>query len=115
MLLLDCDVILARDPTFMFSSPGFVKHGNWFWGDVWGEGLFDDKVFEYVGELYAAYAMRRPHAACLLPRALDGPDHHQICGSGVLAYAHAQRPTSVLGPTRLGHKCHQHVCLGRYA
>jgi alpha 1,2-mannosyltransferase len=49
VLLLDCDVILAKDPTFMFDSPGFVKHGNWFWGDVWGTGLIKDKVFSYVG------------------------------------------------------------------
>jgi hypothetical protein len=49
-MLLDCDVVLARDPDIMFSSQGYRQYGNSFWGDIYGEGMFQDKAFGYVGE-----------------------------------------------------------------
>jgi hypothetical protein len=49
--LLDCDVILRRDPAFMFDAPLFRERGNYFWGDIYGVGMVKDEVFKYVGEL----------------------------------------------------------------
>lgn len=49
--LLDCDVILRRDPAFMFDAPLFRERGNYFWGDIYGTGMVKDEVFPYVGEL----------------------------------------------------------------
>jgi hypothetical protein len=48
--LLDCDVILRRDPAFMFDAPLFRERGNYFWGDIYGVGMVKDEVFAYVGE-----------------------------------------------------------------
>ncbi|WIA31646.1 hypothetical protein OEZ86_002526 [Tetradesmus obliquus] len=47
--LLDCDVILRRDPAFMFDAPLFRERGNYFWGDIYGTGMVKDEVFPYVG------------------------------------------------------------------
>jgi hypothetical protein len=50
-LLLDCDVVPMRDPTYMFEAPEFRQSGNYFWGDIYGEGMFKDEAFDYVGRL----------------------------------------------------------------
>jgi hypothetical protein len=47
--LLDCDVILRRDPAFMFDAPLFRERGNYFWGDIYGTGMVKAEVFAYVG------------------------------------------------------------------
>jgi hypothetical protein len=49
VLLLDCDVVPMRDPSYMFDAPEFRKNGNYFWGDIYGEGMFKDEAFDYVG------------------------------------------------------------------
>jgi hypothetical protein len=49
VLLLDCDVVPMRDPTYMFDAPEFRQNGNYFWGDIYGEGMFKDEAFDYIG------------------------------------------------------------------
>lgn len=48
-LLLDCDVVLMRDPSYLFDAPEFVASGNSFWGDIYGDGMFKDEAYGYVG------------------------------------------------------------------
>lgn len=36
VLLLDCDVVPMRDPSYMFDAPEFRQAGNYFWGDIYG-------------------------------------------------------------------------------
>jgi hypothetical protein len=36
VLLLDCDVVAMRDPSYMFDAPEFRQAGNYFWGDIYG-------------------------------------------------------------------------------
>lgn len=50
-MLLDCDVVLRRDPAYMFDAPRYKERGNYFWGDIYGAGMVNDAVFEYVGAL----------------------------------------------------------------
>lgn len=50
VLLLDADVVPMRDPAYLFDDPQYRKDGNYFWGDIYGEGMFDDKALDYVGE-----------------------------------------------------------------
>lgn len=50
VLLLDCDVVLMRDPAYLFDTPGFKAQGNYFWSDIYNEGMFQDKAFGYVGK-----------------------------------------------------------------
>lgn len=50
VLMLDCDVVPMRDPSYMFDEPEFRQGGNLFWGDIYGEGMFKDEAFDYVGE-----------------------------------------------------------------
>eukprot|EP00882_Tetradesmus_deserticola_P030000 GHRQ01033651.1.p3 GENE.GHRQ01033651.1~~GHRQ01033651.1.p3 ORF type:complete len:218 (+),score=91.79 GHRQ01033651.1:1480-2133(+) len=47
--LLDCDVVLRRDPAYMFDAPLFRERGNYFWSDIYGTGMVKDEVFPYVG------------------------------------------------------------------
>jgi hypothetical protein len=35
----------------MFDAPEFRQSGNYFWGDIYGEGMFKDEAFDYVGRL----------------------------------------------------------------
>lgn len=49
--MLDCDVVPMRDPSYMFDAPDFRQAGNYFWGDIYGEGMFKDEAFDYVGAL----------------------------------------------------------------
>lgn len=48
--MLDADVVPMRDPSYMFDAPEFRKNGNYFWGDIYGEGMFNDAAFDYVGK-----------------------------------------------------------------
>lgn len=48
-LLLDCDVVLMRDPAYLFDAPEYRASGNLLWGDIYGEGMFQDKAFDYIG------------------------------------------------------------------
>lgn len=50
VLLLDCDVVPMRDPTYLFDSPEFRQQGNYFWGDIYGEGMFKDESLDYIGK-----------------------------------------------------------------
>lgn len=52
VLLLDCDVVLRKDPAYMFDAPLYKERGNYFWGDIYGYGMVKDEVFEYVGAWY---------------------------------------------------------------
>lgn len=47
--LLDCDVILHKDPAYMFEAPLYKERGNYFWDDIYGYGMVKDEVYEYVG------------------------------------------------------------------
>lgn len=49
-LLLDCDVQLARDPSYLFESEEFEESGALLWGDIYSEGLVKPEAAEYVGE-----------------------------------------------------------------
>ena len=48
-LLLDCDVVLASDPAPIFDAPGFKALGNYFWADIYGDGMFDDAAYAWAG------------------------------------------------------------------
>lgn len=37
VLLLDCDVVPMRDPSYMFDASLYRKAGNAFWGDIYGQ------------------------------------------------------------------------------
>jgi len=50
-MLLDCDVVLMRDPAYMFDAPQYKALGNYFWDDIYGSGMFKEELFDYVGEL----------------------------------------------------------------
>lgn len=49
--LLDCDVVLRKDPAYMFDAPLYKERGNYFWDDIYGTGMVNEAVFEYVGAL----------------------------------------------------------------
>lgn len=38
-MLLDCDVVPARDPSYLFDLEEYRAGGNLFWGDIYNEGL----------------------------------------------------------------------------
>ncbi|KAI8472516.1 MAG: mannosyltransferase putative-domain-containing protein [Monoraphidium minutum] len=48
-LLLDCDVVLAKDPEYMFDTPEFVEYGNLFWADIYSDGMVKKEAYDYVG------------------------------------------------------------------
>lgn len=50
-MLLDCDVVLMRDPAYIFDAPHYQTLGNYFWDDIYGVGMFNEELFDYVGEL----------------------------------------------------------------
>lgn len=37
VLMLDCDVVPMRDPSYMFDAPEYRQAGNSFWGDIYGQ------------------------------------------------------------------------------
>eukprot|EP00775_Hariotina_reticulata_P006257 gene6257-6495_t len=49
VMLLDCDVVLMRDPAYMFEAPQYKILGNYFWDDIYGAGMFKEELFDYVG------------------------------------------------------------------
>ena len=85
--MLDCDVVLMRDPAYMFDAPEFRQSGNYFWGDIYGEGMFKDDAFDYVGVRCwfglccvvlgaGAWGWMITDRACLLPaRGASHPPH----------------------------------------
>lgn len=61
VLMLDADVVPMRDPSYMFDAPEYRKNGNYFWGDIYGEGMFNDAAFDYVGRWLLAGCGGRQH------------------------------------------------------
>lgn len=39
VLLLDCDNIPVRDPSYLFSNPDYQQYGNLFWPDFWAKWM----------------------------------------------------------------------------
>lgn len=73
-MLLDCDVVPARDPAYLFDSREFVEAGNLFWGDIYNEGLVKyDESADYVG------APPPPPRARLAAPAAAGPRGRAGC------------------------------------
>ncbi len=48
-LLLDCDMVLRKDPRYIFDDALFKERGNLLWGDIYGAGMFRDDVFDFLG------------------------------------------------------------------
>ncbi|KAG2500723.1 hypothetical protein HYH03_001487 [Edaphochlamys debaryana] len=49
VMLWDSDVIPAVCPDSLFDSEEFKLHGNMFWGDSYGEGMFQKVVYKLLG------------------------------------------------------------------
>jgi hypothetical protein len=48
-MLLDCDMQLLRDPSYLFDTPEYRAYGNLFFGDIYSEGMVKDEAYDYVG------------------------------------------------------------------
>jgi len=49
VLLLDCDVILLRDPRALFFGRGFAERGAWLWPDIYGQGMVQEAAYALSG------------------------------------------------------------------
>lgn len=50
MLLLDSDNLPLIDPTELFESEPFVKHGNLFWPDFWKRMWIKEEFYSKLGQ-----------------------------------------------------------------
>lgn len=48
VLMLDADNLPLRDPSYLFDTPEYRKHGNTFWPDYWASWV-PDKAYEVLG------------------------------------------------------------------
>ncbi|KDO26506.1 hypothetical protein SPRG_07909 [Saprolegnia parasitica CBS 223.65] len=75
VLLLDCDNLPLRDPTYLFESRAFETHGALFWPDYWqpSNTLFhvdgESLLWEYLGVAFPTGMFEQESGQVLLNRA----------------------------------------------